>query len=119
MNLLRYSCDVLFVTRSFCVYECYIECFFCTLCRSFYSKKSKVTPLTIPAESEDELQNENDSDDEEYIQSETEEEIIESETEEEIIESDTGNEQVNGNQILPRAQDNAEEKWGERMERSE
>ena len=46
-------------------------------------------------------------------------EIIESETEEEIIESDTGNEQVNGNQILPRAQDNAEEKWGERMERSE
>ena len=41
-------------------------------------------------------------------------EIIESETEEEIIESDTGNEQVNGNQILPRAQDNAEEKWGKK-----
>ena len=88
--------------------------FFCALCRSFYSKKSEVTPLPIPAESEDELQNKSDSDDEEYIQSETEKEIIESETEEEIIESDTGNEQVNGNQILPRAQDNAEEKWGEK-----
>ena len=88
--------------------------FFCTLCRSFYSKKSEVKPLPIPAESEDVLQNKSDSDDEEYIQSETEKEIIESETEEEIIESDTGNEQVNGNQILPRAQDNAEEKWGKK-----
>ena len=71
-------------------------------------------PLPIPAESKDELQNESDSDDEEYIQNETQEEIIESETEEEIIESDTDNEQVNGNQMPPRARDNAEVKWGKK-----
>ena len=57
--------------------------FFCTLCRSFYNKKSKVTPLPIPRESEDELQNESDSGDEEHIPSETEEEIIESNTDNE------------------------------------
>ena len=97
--------------------------FFCTLCRTFYDKKSKVTPWPIPTESGDELQNESDSDDEEYILSETEEEIIECETEEEIIgseteeviiESDRDNEQVNGNQIPSRARDNAEVKWGKR-----
>ena len=47
--------------------------------QNFYEKKSEVTPLPIPAESEDDLQNESDSDDEEYIQNETVEEIIESE----------------------------------------
>ena len=47
--------------------------------QNFYKKKSEVTPLPIPAESEDDLQNESDSDDEEYIQSGTVEEIIESE----------------------------------------
>ena len=47
--------------------------------QNFYKKKSEVTPLPIPAESEDDLQNESDSDDEEYIQNETVEEIIESE----------------------------------------
>ena len=56
--------------------------------QNFYKKKSEVTPLPIPAESEDDLQNESDSDDEEYIQNETVEEIIESETVEEIIESE-------------------------------
>ena len=101
--------------------------FFCTLCRSFYNKKSKVAPLPIPAQSEDELQNDSDNDDEEYIPSETEEKIIENETEEEIIdseieeeiiESDIDNEQVNGNQIPPRARDNAEVKWGKRKNRT-
>ena len=62
-------------------------------------------PLPIPAESEDELQNESDSVDEEYIQSETEEEIIQSKID---------SEQMNGNQIPPRARDNAEVKWGKR-----
>ena len=47
--------------------------------QNFYKKKSEVTPLPIPAESEDDLQNESDSDDEECIQSGTVEEIIESE----------------------------------------
>ena len=47
--------------------------------QNFYKKKNEVTPLPIPAESEDDLQNESDSDDEEYIQNETVEEIIESE----------------------------------------
>ena len=56
--------------------------------QNFYKKKNEVTPLPIPAESADDLQNENDSDDEEYIQSEKVEEIIESETVEEIIESE-------------------------------
>ena len=41
-----------------------------------FNKKSKVKPLSIPAESEDKLQNKSDSDDEEYIISETDEEIL-------------------------------------------
>ena len=104
----------MYVTRSFCVCESYTACVFCTLCRSFYNKKSKVTPLPIPAESEDELQNESESDDEEQIPRETEEEINEIETEKETIESDTDNEQVNGNQIPPRARDNSKVKCGKR-----
>ena len=51
------------LSNTFCTYESYIACFPCTLCRIFYNKKSKVTLLPIPAESEDELQNESDSDD--------------------------------------------------------
>ena len=62
-------------------------------------------PLPIPEESDDELQNERDSDDGEYILSETEEEIIA---------IDTDNEQVNGNQTAPRARDNTEVEWGKR-----
>ena len=100
------------LSNTFCTYESYIACFPCTLCRIFYNKKSKVTLLPIPAESEDELQNESDSDERDYIPSETEEELIESETEEEIIAIDTDNEQVNENQIAPRIRDNAEVKWG-------
>ena len=57
------------LSNTFCAYESYIACFSCTWCRSFYSKKSTLTQLPIPAESKDELQNESDSDDEEYIPS--------------------------------------------------
>ena len=62
-------------------------------------------PLPIPEESDDELQNERESDDGEYILSETEEEIIA---------IDTDNEQVNGNQTAPRARDNTDVVLGKR-----
>ena len=100
-------------SNTFCAYESYIACFSCTLCRSFYNKKSKESnAITITFRK--------------WRWTTkwkwqwwwrihftcSEEEIIDSENEEEIIDSDTDNEQVNGHQILPRARDNAEVKWG-------